>query len=225
MKTRILRLLLSLAVLGAVAPAGSSAQVVAPTGGAESAQPSPFALSGDGGVLLGRVVRFRGAVNRSEAGRSVAVERKDPATGAWLREASATVERDGSFLARWRPRQSGRFSTRAVVLRGDRARAATASPELPLTVYKPALATWYGPGFFGRTTACGMEYTREIVGVAHKRLPCGTKVAISYRGRSLVLPVIDRGPFRAGHDWDLSAAAAQQLGFTATGRIGALALR
>ena len=79
MKTRILRLLLSLAVLGAVAPASSSAQATAPTGGTEAAQPSPFALSGDGGVLLGRVVRFRGAVNRSEAGRTVAVERKDPA--------------------------------------------------------------------------------------------------------------------------------------------------
>jgi hypothetical protein len=224
MKTRISCLLLSLAVLGAV-PAASSAQATAPTGGVEAAPPSPFALSGGGGVMLGRMVRFRGAVGRSEAGRTVAVERRDAATGAWLRETTATVGRDGAFLARWRPRRSGRFTTRAVVLRDGRASAATASPELSLTVYKPALATWYGPGFFGRTTACGLELTREVVGVAHKRLPCGTQVAISHRGRSLVVPVIDRGPYRAGHDWDLTAAAAQQLGFTGTGRIGAVALR
>jgi len=225
MKTRILRLLLLSAVLGVVAPAPSSAQITAPTGGSEAAQPSPFALSGDGGVLLGRVVRFRGTVSRSEVGRTVAVERKDPATGTWLREATATIGPRGAFLARWRPRRPGRFSTRAVVLHDGQASAASASPELPLTVYKPALATWYGPGFFGRTTACGLELTRDLVGVAHRRLPCGTEVAISYRGRALVVPVIDRGPFRAGHDWDLSAATAEQLGFTGTGRIGAVALR
>ena len=43
-------------------------------------------------------------------------------------------------------------------------------------------ATWYGPGFFGNETACGQTLTRRTVGVAHKTLPCGTKVVIRYGG-------------------------------------------
>ena len=55
-------------------------------------------------------------------------------------------------------------------------------------------ATWYGPGFYGNTTACGIKLTRTVVGVAHKTLPCGSKVTIKYRGRYLRTRVIDRGP-------------------------------
>ena len=49
--------------------------------------------------------------------------------------------------------------------------------------YEPVLATWYGPGFFGHRTACGTVLTHATLGVAHKRLPCGTKVALRYRGQ------------------------------------------
>ena len=95
-------------------------------------------------------------------------------------------------------------------------------PELPLTVYRGAVATWYGPGFYGNTTACGIELTPELVGVAHRSLPCGTNVAVRYGSRTLVLPVVDRGPFGSEARWDLTEAAAQQLGFTHTDRIGAV---
>jgi rare lipoprotein A len=91
-----------------------------------------------------------------------------------------------------------------------------------MTVYEPAVASWYGPGFYGRTTACGKRMTRSLLGVAHKRLPCGTQVALAYRGRSITVPVVDRGPFIRGRRWDLTAATARALGFTATDRIGAL---
>jgi rare lipoprotein A len=107
---------------------------------------------------------------------------------------------------------------------GGEARAASASPELPLTVYRPAIATWYGPGFYGNETACGLEMTEELVGVAHRSLPCGTNVAVRYGSRTLVVPVVDRGPFSGKAKWDLTAAAAQQLGFTHTDRIGAIRL-
>ena len=42
------------------------------------------------------------------------------------------------------------------------------------TTYKSA--TWYGPGFWGMSTACGTMLTKTTIGVAHKRLPCGTVV-------------------------------------------------
>ena len=77
-------------------------------------------------------------------------------------------------------------------------------------------ATWYGPGFFGNQTACGKTLTRTTVGVAHKTLPCGTKVVLRYKGRYVRTTVIDRGPFSNGAKWDLTQAAAEQLGFEYT---------
>ena len=59
-----------------------------------------------------------------------------------------------------------------------------------------------------------------LLGVAHRTLPCGTRVAILHEGRELVVPVVDRGPFNAGYDWDLTQATADALGFTASGKIG-----
>jgi rare lipoprotein A len=227
MQTRIIRILPVLAVFGALLPASAQAQATAgpPTGGTPVPTSGPFALSGSGHVLLGHAVRFRGAVDRGDAGRAVTIERFDALTQAWTPEATTTVASDGSFLAKWQPRHSGRFQTRAIVDRDGLAGAAAASPELALTVYRPALATWYGPGFFGKHTACGIKLTPALVGVAHRSLPCGTNVALRYRGRILIAPVVDRGPFRRGTDWDLTAAAAQSLGFTETSLLGAVSLR
>lgn len=68
------------------------------------------------------------------------------------------------------------------------------------------IASWYGPGFYGNRTACGQVYTPEIIGVAHRTLPCGTLVVIEFRGRTMTVPVIDRGPYIAGRTLDLSNA-------------------
>jgi len=224
MRLSLTRIVLFVAALAAVAPATADAQEpAAPSGGAaapQAAPPSPFALSGGGNALLGRKVRFRGAVEERLAGRSVAVQYLDPATSVWTKQARTTVEPDGTFVARWRARKTGQFQLRAIV-RGEASTAAV-SPELPLTVFRGAVATWYGPGFFGNTTACGIELTPELVGIAHRSLPCGTNVAVRYGTRTLVVPVVDRGPFGSEARWDLTEAAAQQLGFTHTDRIGAV---
>jgi len=96
--------------------------------------------------------------------------------------------------------------------------AAAASGSVPAS----ALATWYGPGLYGRRTACGQTLTQAIMGVANRTLPCGTLVRVGFGTRSLVLPVIDRGPFgRFGAEWDLTAGAAAGLGMTETERISA----
>jgi rare lipoprotein A (peptidoglycan hydrolase) len=85
---------------------------------------------------------------------------------------------------------------------------------------KGTLATWFGPGFYGHTTACGQTLTPGLVGVASRTLACGTLVQISYRGHQLTVPVLDRGPYgRIDAAWDLTAGAARALKITETVRI------
>jgi rare lipoprotein A len=176
-------------------------------------------------VFVGRSVRVRGTA-RGAGGRTVQVERRT-ASGSWDAIGTTEADRDGSFRLRWVPERSGRFELRAVVIEAAGSSGAgasrTSSPRA-VTVYRRVTATWYGPGFYGERTACGRVLRRRTLGVAHRRLPCGTKVAVTYRGRSLVLPVIDRGPYRRGVQYDLTGAAARRLGLTVTSRIGALAL-
>jgi rare lipoprotein A (peptidoglycan hydrolase) len=74
------------------------------------------------------------------------------------------------------------------------------------------IASWYGPGFYGNRTACGQVYTPEIVGVAHRTLRCGTMLVLEYRGRTMTVPVIDRGPYIAGRTLDLSNATRLAMG-------------
>lgn len=88
------------------------------------------------------------------------------------------------------------------------------------TIHKVALATWFGPGFYGRMTACGQTLTPAVVGVANRTLPCGTLVKFSYKGRGLTAPVIDRGPYaHNGAQWDLTTEAAHALGMADLARI------
>jgi hypothetical protein len=69
--------------------------------------------------------------------------------------------------------------------------------------------TWYGPGFYGRRTACGVRYGRWLRGVAHRTLPCGTMVKLRWRGLTTRVPVVDRGPYSGRHVvFDLTAAVA-----------------
>lgn len=84
--------------------------------------------------------------------------------------------------------------------------------------YDPEVS-WYGPGFYGKRTACGHAYTKTILGVAHRDLPCGTLVEFRHQGRSVAVPVIDRGPYVAGRQWDLSGGLCVLLDHCFTGPI------
>jgi hypothetical protein len=88
-----------------------------------------------------------------------------------------------------------------------------------------SVATWYGPGFFGNRTACGKRLRRSTIGVAHRRLPCGTKVTLKYRGRFVRAKVIDRGPYANGARWDLTQRTARKLHLTTTDRIRAAPIK
>jgi rare lipoprotein A (peptidoglycan hydrolase) len=88
-----------------------------------------------------------------------------------------------------------------------------------LNVYREALASWYGPGFYGRRTGCGGTLGYNQLGVAHKTLSCGTKVTLRHNGRRVRVPVIDRGPYAGAREYDLTAATARKLHFHGHGGI------
>jgi hypothetical protein len=83
------------------------------------------------------------------------------------------------------------------------------------TVYKAA--TWYGPGFWGKPTACGIVLAPTVIGAAHRKLPCGTQVTFTHNGASITGTVIDRGPFRKRYAWDLTKKTAKRIGFLSVG--------
>lgn len=93
------------------------------------------------------------------------------------------------------------------------------SGSLAFSPLRSAGATWYGPGLYGRHTACGQLLRPQTIGVANRDLPCGTAVKFVYRGHALVTRVIDRGPYSTGNDWDLTNGARRALGFDGAGTI------
>ena len=192
----------------------------------------PVAVRARADTLLGTVARFRGVARARDARRRVVIQRFDATRTRWVAVARTTVGRHGGFIARWRADQSGRLRVRAVLRPRPatsaravkRAGAFTASAEMAVTIYRPAPATWYGPGFFGKQTACGQTLRQDTLGVAHRTLPCGTKVALFAGGRTITVEVIDRGPYGGNARWDLTQATAQALGMTASQTVGAIPL-
>lgn len=73
---------------------------------------------------------------------------------------------------------------------------------------RPVTATVYDSWYDGRVAYCGRTYHHWGVSAAHPSLPCGTRVRVSHRGRSLSVPITDR----CDCSLDLSAGAAYRLG-------------
>ncbi|MBA2505006.1 MAG: hypothetical protein H0V29_03570 [Thermoleophilaceae bacterium] len=209
-------------------PAGAAAQTggaAPPAPGAAPVQSDPgFVLSSKRSTFVGRALSVKGTVAGASAGVPITLQ-ADDGTG-FAPVASAATDDQGSFRVTWTPPSAGRFKVRAVVdpAAAGQAGASRTSGAREVTVYAPTKATWYGPGFYGNRTACGERLTRSTQGIAHRTLPCGTQVAISYKGRSVTVPVIDRGPFANGADVDLAGATAKRLGVNATVRVGLVEL-
>ena len=164
-------------------------------------------------VMQGRTVTAYGRLNPGP-GRYVSIQQRRD--GAW-RTIGTAYEKDGRYALRFEANRIGSRRIRAV-FKGDERNVAAKSRK-GLRVYDPAMATWYGPGFWGNGTACGQTLRSDTIGVAHRWLPCGTEVAVLYRGRTIVVKVIDRGPYSHA-DWDLTQEAAERLGFSGTDTIG-----
>jgi len=164
-------------------------------------------------VVGGRRVLLRGRVRPRGAHRVKVVVRGPH--GDAVRTFS---RRNGAFSVRWRPRSIGNYRVRAYGLHDRRVRGSS-SPARRLTAYRTAAASYYGPGLYGGALACGGTLQPETLGVANRTLPCGSKVKLRYRGHSVTVSVVDRGPYVAGRDFDLTAATRARLRFPSTGAL------
>jgi hypothetical protein len=158
-------------------------------------------------VLSGEELVVRGRV-RPGGRHRVKVVFRGPGGGLL----TTTTRGSGAFTARWEAGTPGNYRVRAYGVH-DRRATASASPARRLTAFRHAGASYYGPGLYGNGVACGGTLLPDTLGVAHKTLPCGTKVKLRYHGRSITVPVIDRGPYVAGRDYDLTEATKEKLGF------------
>jgi hypothetical protein len=159
-------------------------------------------LAGSDLVVSGRVSPSPGGAHR------VKVVVEGP-SGGQLR---TTTNRRGIFRAHWGLHSTGVYEIRAYGIH-DRRVSGSASATRRVTVYRPAAASYYGPGLYGGALACGGTLEPGTLGVAHKWLPCGTMVRLRYRGRSVTVPVVDRGPYVGGRDFDLTEATKERLHF------------
>ena len=166
-------------------------------------------------VRRGSTVRVRGSVQPARAGRTVRLQRRSGR--GWKTVDSARTGGGGGFRTAWHPSGNGSYRLR-VRFGGDRLNGADTLTQR-VHVYRPALASWYGPGLYGSHLACGGTLTASKLGVANKSLPCGTKVTLRYHGRSVTVPVIDRGPYAGAREFDLTAATKRKLGFGSTGTV------
>lgn len=93
------------------------------------------------------------------------------------------------------------------------------APKIAKTREIRGIASWYGPGFHGRTTASGERYNSNALTAAHRSLPFGTKVKVTNlnNGRVVVVRINDRGPYAGRRIIDLSAAAARRLKMVKSG--------
>ena len=88
-------------------------------------------------------------------------------------------------------------------------------PKENFKLVETGIASWYGPGFHAGNTANGEVYDQDELTAAHRtlQLPSLVRVTNLENGRSIVVRVNDRGPFKNGRIMDVSRRAADLLGF------------
>lgn len=163
-------------------------------------------------VKLGRRLRISGSV-RPRGVRRVRIR----LAGAG-RTVTVRAGRGGRFAWNWRPAKAGDVRIRALAL-GNPSALKSRSNKRHSSALRPGGASFYGPGLYGNGVACGGTLRPGTIGVAHKTLPCGTRVKFRYGHRIVSAKVIDRGPYVAGRDWDLTAALRNRLGFGGVGTV------
>lgn len=93
----------------------------------------------------------------------------------------------------------------------------TVQPNRTAVTY--GVASWYGPGFHGETTAGGEVFDQYALTAAHRSLPFGSRVKVTNldNGRSVIVRINDRGPWVSGRVIDLSRRAAESIGLIGKG--------
>ena len=219
--------------IGAAGVATATAQQAAPAAGstqaAPSTQPAPTATTAAAkrdskiritsrrlNVRAGRTARVSGRLLPAAAGRTVTLERRG--ARGWKTIDKARTSSTGAFRLSFKARTVDSSGVR-VHFSGDRQSRAASRSAGRLNVFRPALASWYGPGLYGNKLGCGGTLTAGTIGVAHKSLPCGTKLVLRNGNHIVNARVIDRGPYVGSREFDLTAATKQRLGFGSTGTV------
>jgi hypothetical protein len=214
--------------LAALIPVTSAAVALAaePTGGApdESAKArttSALTLAERTRTNLrrGQLFDAAGYLRPGARGRKVSLQMRRG--GAWRTIVRDRTGRGGHFYVAWRPATAGSYKLRLRFAGDETRRPARRRLGGRVRVYRPAHASWYGPGLYGNRLACGGRLRPGTLGVANKHLPCGTMVTFRHGGRSVTVPVVDRGPYVGGREWDLTAATRRALRFRSTGTVWA----
>jgi rare lipoprotein A len=198
-------MMLTAGIAGASAPVPTLSETE-PAATTAGAHPAAISLNARRHVRTQRTVTFRGRVSPAQSRRVVI-----RVGGTKLR---TRTNENGGFRARWRPSHAGVYKARARV-KG----VAVHSGKLRVNVYRPAAASYYGPGLYGGALACGGTLSPGTVGVANKTLRCGTRLTLRYGKRTARVQVIDRGPFAGNREFDLTAATKAKLGFPSTGTV------
>ncbi len=105
----------------------------------------------------------------------------------------------------------------------NRPYSALGKQYVPMTSLQPfrqrGLASWYGKRYHGRKTSSGEVYDMYQMTAAHPTLPIPSyaRVTSTKNGKSVVVRINDRGPFRSGRVIDLSYVAAHKLGYIQAG--------
>ncbi len=165
-----------------------------------------------GGKRMHAKIGGRAAVVKGKATPGAAVRFQAWRDGHWRTLGKTRVRRGGRFRATARPRFT--LSAGARIVTGGRKRKIGR-----VNFYRYAQASWYGPGLYGNSMACGGTLTPGTQGVANKHLPCGTKVTIRHGKHVARVRVIDRGPYAGDREYDLTAATARKLHFSGAGAV------
>jgi rare lipoprotein A len=166
-------------------------------------------------VLAGRSATITGTLMPRLAGRRIVLQLHR--RRGWRTVADTHTGARGRYRLRLRLDTLGSTAAR-VLFRGDAQERSSHRRLGLLNVFRLAGASWYGGG---GTMACGGWLTSSTLGVANKTLPCGTLVTLRYDGRTVRVPVVDRGPYVAGREFDLTEATKRALGFEGTGEVWA----
>ena len=188
-------------------------------GGAQAAPATPVtvSVSAKRHTLSGDRVKFSGKLSSGEAGRTVGIKRRRG--DGYVTLVRTKTRAGGRYSVKWRAGRTGSFVVRAYVRASGDSPAVAKRMKGRMRVYVPRHASYYGPGLYGNKLACGGTLTPGTVGVANKSLPCGTRVTLRNRGRTLTVRVIDRGPYVSGRYYDLTEATKRKLRFGSTGNV------
>jgi hypothetical protein len=202
------------------APAASLVPAAAPAPGtaAPAKRPTPIirATTERGSGLVGRQAVYAGRVRHHSAGQRVRLEVRRGS--AWRAVDRDAVAKNGRFRVSTKIAKMGDRAARLRIVSNSRGKGDIERVER-IHGFRSTFVSYYGPGLYGGALACGGRLSPGTIGVAHKTLPCGTKLTFRLGNRQVQARVVDRGPYVSGREFDLTAATKNRLGFGSTGTV------